>query len=66
MQHDETLLTVRETAVRLRRSEPTIRSWLGRRIIGHIKAGRGVLIPESEISRILERGYVPPAPQRGG
>jgi excisionase family DNA binding protein len=57
------LLTVEATAVALGMKVPTIRRWMERRKIAYVKIGaRSVRIPQSEIHRIVEAGYVPAAP----
>jgi excisionase family DNA binding protein len=37
----------------------TIRAWIAQRRIGHVRLGRSVRIPSSEIRRLLEEGFVP-------
>lgn len=39
---------------------PTLRAWMARRKIGHVKLGRAVRIPQSEINRIMREGTVAP------
>jgi excisionase family DNA binding protein len=53
------LYSVPATAEILQLKEPTIRKWLLLRKLAYHKVGGRVLIPESEIQRILEQGYVP-------
>jgi len=55
--------TVPEAATELNVSQATIRAWIGRRQIGHVKLGRSVRIPTGEITRLLETGYIPPTRQ---
>ena len=38
----------------------TVRAWVARRKIGYYKIGRSVRIPDAEIRKLLEAGYVPP------
>jgi len=54
------MLTVPEAAARLGLSVATIRAWLARRKLGAVHLGRSVRIPESEITRMITRGFIPP------
>lgn len=54
---------IEQAASELNVSQATIRAWISQRRIGHTKLGRSVRIPVSEILRLLEAGYIPPAPQ---
>jgi excisionase family DNA binding protein len=52
-------------AERLGLKPGTIRLWLAQRKIGSVKVGdRAVRIHESEIEKLIERGYTPAAPER--
>jgi excisionase family DNA binding protein len=51
--------TVEQAAADLNVSKYTIRGWVSRRVIGHIKIGRMVRIPQAEIQRLLDTGTVP-------
>lgn len=53
------LLTVQEAAAELGLAAITIRVWLAQRRMGHVKLGRSVRIPASEVSKIIEKGFVP-------
>ena len=53
-------LTVEASAKTLGVSVYTIRAWLLRRRLGHLKLGRSVRIPRQEIDRLLRERYVPP------
>ncbi len=53
------LRTVAETAALLSVSIHTIRAWIARRKIGHVRLGRAVRVPADEITRLIERGTVP-------
>jgi excisionase family DNA binding protein len=53
------MLTVREAAQALGLKEPTIRLWIAKRRIEHVKLGRSVRISTSEIDRILKENTVP-------
>lgn len=52
-------LTVNDAATRLGLSVHTIRAWIAQRRIAHIRLGRAVRIPESEIERLLRDNTVP-------
>ena len=52
-------LTVRQAAIELNLSEPTIRAWLWRRKISYVRLGRAIRIPTSEVERLLQEGTVP-------
>jgi excisionase family DNA binding protein len=59
------LLTIEQAAESLGLKVPTIRAWMLRRKIGFVKVGeRATRIPLSEIRRIVEKGFVPPAVSR--
>jgi excisionase family DNA binding protein len=58
------LLTVKETARELRLAEGTLRQRIARHQIGIVRLHRSVRIPRSEIDRLIERGFVPAAPER--
>lgn len=60
------LRTVEQAAADLCLSVHTIRAWIARRKIGHVRLGRAVRIPIGEIERLIERGTVPPIPERPG
>ena len=52
--------TVQQAASELNVSIHTIRAWIARRKIGHVKLGRAIRVPRAEIDRLLARGSVPP------
>jgi excisionase family DNA binding protein len=58
------LLSVPAFAARLGVQPSTIRAWLMARRISKVKLGRRVLIPNSEVSRLIERGLIPALPER--
>ncbi|MGO9685113.1 MAG: helix-turn-helix domain-containing protein [Beijerinckiaceae bacterium] len=60
------LLSIDETARRLGLRPVTIRSWAGKRKIARVKLGRRVLIPSSEVDRLIERSTIPALPERHG
>jgi len=53
------LLPVPEFAQALGVTPACIRRWLLERKIAHVKVGRLVRIPASEVTRIIQAGYVP-------
>ena len=65
MRNEEKILTVDQTAQRLWVKVVTIRSWIASRTLGHVKLGkRAIRVPETEIQRLLDKGYVPALPER--
>jgi len=65
MSQQDRLLTIFEAADRLGMRPVTLRSWANKRKIGHVKINRALRIPESEVVKIIERGFVPALPERG-
>lgn len=62
---DEELLKVRDAAVELRVSYPTIKQWIYRKKIRSIRtAGGHHRIPQSEVDRLLFRTRAKTAPER--
>jgi excisionase family DNA binding protein len=57
--HRESLLTVPEAAESLRLTRAGVRRWILDARIATIRVGRRVLIPGSEIDRILKEGFRP-------
>jgi excisionase family DNA binding protein len=60
MLNTKTPRTVDAAADELGLSPHTLRSWISRRLIGHVRLGRAIRIPAAEIERLLEEGTVPP------
>ena len=59
------LLTVDEAADRLGLKPSTIRAWILRRKLGFTKVGaKAVRVPEAEIDRLAQAGFVPPVSDR--
>jgi excisionase family DNA binding protein len=56
--------TVSEAATELGLSVHTIRTWVAARRIAHIRLGRVIRIPASEISRLIEENTVPAIKER--
>ena len=52
-------LTISQAAVALNLSPHTIRAWITQRRLGHIRLGRVIRIPGSEVERLLRDGLVP-------
>ena len=60
LQRGNSLLTVEEAAQRLGLRPTTVRDWLWRRKIEHIRVGeRAIRIRESVVEEIIARGTVP-------
>jgi excisionase family DNA binding protein len=54
------LLSVPQVAQRLAVKESTVRAWLLRRRLAHVKVGRrAVRVPVGEVERIVREGSVP-------
>jgi excisionase family DNA binding protein len=62
--NDERLLTLEQAAERLGMKPVTLRMWASARKIARVKINRAVRIPESEITKIIERGLIPARPER--
>jgi excisionase family DNA binding protein len=61
----EKLMSASQVADMLGLKPVTIRAWLARRLLGSVRVGdRAIRIPESEVMKLVERGYTPPRPQR--
>jgi|SRR5689334_14403902 excisionase family DNA binding protein len=56
--------TIAEAATELGLSVHTIRTWVAARRIAHIRLGRVIRIPASEISRLIEENTVPAIKER--
>jgi len=52
-------LRVAKAAADLGLSIHTIRAWITQRRIAHVRLGRSIRIPVSEIKRLLEAGHTP-------
>ena len=52
-------MAVEEAAKALNMSKSTVRYWVAARRLGHIRLGRAIRIPDAEIRRLLEAGFVP-------
>lgn len=62
--NDTKLLTLEQAAARLGLRPVTLRMWASARKIARVKIGRCVRIPESEITKIIERGLIPALSER--
>ncbi len=51
--------TVHEAAEELGLSVHTVRAWIASRRLGHLRLGRAIRVPASEIRRVIEKGTVP-------
>jgi excisionase family DNA binding protein len=63
-QKNNDLISVTEAAARLGLRPVTIRMWAAARKISRVKLGRRVLIPASEIDRLIECSTIPALPER--
>lgn len=63
---EDTLLTIREAARRLALRECTIRAWLARRKLPHVKCGRSVRVPAEAIERFIQENTIPAKEERRG
>lgn len=61
---DEKLNSIEETARRTGLRPMTIRMWASTRRISKVKLGRRVLIPETEILRLIAENTIPRLPER--
>lgn len=52
-------LTVEETANALGLSRHTVRAWIAQRRLGHVRLGRSIRVPVSEVSRLLDDNFRP-------
>jgi excisionase family DNA binding protein len=59
-----TLVSVETAAMRLGLKPVTVRLWIARRRLACVRLRRRVLVPESEIDRLIERGTIPAAEER--
>jgi excisionase family DNA binding protein len=57
-------LTIAQAAVELGVSPHTVRAWIGRRRLGHLKLGRAVRVPHADVQRLIDQSYTPPLPER--
>lgn len=60
------LRTVEQAASELCVSVHTVRAWIARRRLGHVRLGRAIRVPGSEIQRLIDRGTVPALPEGSG
>ena len=51
--------SLNEAAGALGVSPHTLRAWKRQGRLGYLKMGRRILIPEAEVTRLLEKNYVP-------
>jgi excisionase family DNA binding protein len=58
------LLSIGEAAQRLGLRPVTVRQWAAARKCARVKLGRRVLIPLSEIERLIEAATIPALPER--
>ena len=58
-------LTVEETATALGLSRHTVRAWITQRRLGHVRLGRSIRVPVSEVSRLLDDNFRPAKSELG-
>lgn len=58
------LLSVETTAAQLGLKVVTVRAWIAQRKIATVRLGRRVLVPASEIARLIKHNTVPALPER--
>jgi len=61
---DQEYFTARELAKLIKFSEIGVRRLISARRIGVVRLGRRVLIPRTELQRLIDAGYEPPRPSR--
>lgn len=54
------LRTVGQVAVELSVAPSTVRAWIAQRRLGHVRLGRAIRVPSTEIARVMEEGFTPP------
>lgn len=60
------LLSITEAAGRLGLAPITVRQWSARRKLARVRLGRRILIPASEVERLIEAGTIPALPPERG
>ena len=55
------LRTVRQASRLLEISPHTLRAWIAMRKIGVVRLGRSVRVPQAEIDRLMDAGWIPPS-----
>ena len=64
MKTEDEYKTVRESALYLHVAEVTVRTWLAQRKLAFTRVGgRAIRIPQRELDRLVEDGFVPAKPQ---
>jgi excisionase family DNA binding protein len=53
------MLTVAQVADRLGMKPATIRLWIAKRKLAHVKLSRAVRVPEAEVDRMIRENTVP-------
>jgi excisionase family DNA binding protein len=53
------MLTVIEVGQRLGLKPATIRMWIAKRRLAHVKLGRSVRVPQTEIDRMIRENTIP-------
>lgn len=53
------MLTVAQVADRLGLKPATIRLWIAKRKLAHVKLSRAVRVPEAEVERLIRENTIP-------
>lgn len=53
------MLTVTQVADRLGLKPATIRLWISKRKLAHVKLSRAVRVPEAEVERLIRENTIP-------
>jgi len=53
------MLTVAQAADRLGMKPATIRLWIAKRKLAHVKLSRAVRVPEAEVDRMIRENTIP-------
>jgi len=56
---ESSMLTVMEVGQRLGLKPSTVRLWISKGKFAHLRLGRSVRIPESEVTRVIEESTIP-------
>lgn len=53
------MLSIAEAARQLGLKEGTVRLWISRHKIAHVKLGRAVRVPQEEVERLIKENTIP-------
>jgi excisionase family DNA binding protein len=60
------LISIREASAMLGLSRSTLRDWVWRKKIAHVRVGRAVRFKPSDVQALIEAGSVPASPRKRG